>query len=130
MRFPHSLVLLKAGDYQRDGGGHVMTDDAGFPLELDATPTPFQGWLQPAPTPKRIRDVQTTASMAASESGEAFSSHLLFAPMGLRFDKSDRVRKDPPNGLWYEVAIDGQDAAGRGHHQEVDLIEYRLPGDM
>ena len=127
MNFPHSLVLLKAGDYQRDGSGHVVQDTIGWPEEQDETPlVAFKGWLQPSPTLKRVRNIASGEVLADDGSGMAWTSHLLYAPIGTPILKRDRIRKDPDDGLFYVVANDPEDAGGRGHHLEVDLVEYRL----
>ncbi|MFN2466138.1 MAG: hypothetical protein ABR598_07730 [Candidatus Dormibacteria bacterium] len=137
MRFPHQFELMPPGVYERDAAGKVVVDDAGWPIEADDVEGPYPGWIQPSPTPKRIKDVANPEIMANDESGEAFTSHLLFAPFHVRradgtlkplvIRKRARIRRVPHDGLEYVAASDAQDAGGRGHHQEVDLVEYRYP---
>lgn len=126
MKFPHRLILI-----QRVYQGTPAADDvaAGMLTENDPIETTFNGWLQPSAQARRVQETATMrdAALEADESGLAFASHLLFAPIGLLSvaHKNDLLRRDPDDGRRYQLIADPQDAAGRGHHVEVDLVEFR-----
>jgi len=102
----------------------VPTDAEGAPVETTPVSSPFNGWIQPSPVRRRVN---ANATQDVNDDGLAFASHILFAPIGLPARRRDRVRFEPDDGRVYEVAADPQDAAGRRHHLEVDLIEFRNP---
>ena len=121
--FPHSLVLIQRA-YGSSVNGQVPTDVEGEPVEASSVFTAFNGWIQPSPVRRRVN---SNFGQDASDDALTFASHVLFAPIGLPARRRDRVRFEPDDGRVYEVAADPQDAAGRRHHLEVDLVEYRAP---
>jgi len=112
MRFPHSLLLQK--NVQAVDGSQVpRVDEYNQPIEAAPSSIPFRGWLQPR-SAVEIRQ--------ANEAGVTIQTHILFAPAKLPVGSADRVMWDIPGDTrLYQVEAGSNDAAGVGHHLEINL---------
>jgi hypothetical protein len=125
VNFPHSLVRIRR-QYGVPVNGEVPVDDDGVPVPAGPDLKAFQGWLQPAPLQRRLRE---TGSNSFEDSGVSYSSADLFAPISMKGEllRDDLVRREPPDGHYWILPSDASDAAGMGHHLEALLSDYHYP---
>lgn len=106
----HSLQLL------RKTASTSTADRYGMPaISYVADSTAYQCRLQPVSG--RSGSVRRS-SVAEGDTAEVVSTHRLFCLTSVPVEARDRVAID---GITYEVLFAG-DAAGHGHHLEVDLV--------
>lgn len=107
-RFIHSLVIERP--FHLTTNGVEQLDDYGQPIREWRELESVKGLIQP----KGAREVALI-----SQAGIALSDHTVYLfPTDLT--NADRIRFDPDDGDRYEVT-GKRDAAGIGHHLEVDV---------
>ena len=85
---------------------------------VDDRNMPAQTWATLAEVPGLVQPKSAKELAQLSQGGPVSSDHTIFLmPTDLR--ESDRIRFDPDDGRRYEV-VGVRDAAGWGHHLEVD----------
>lgn len=102
-------------------------DEYGQPMEVATVLTPFRGLVQP-------KDVRETA--AISQAGVAIADHTVYArPLELiggdfiaHADPDDETAIDTTDPRRYEIT-GIRDAAGLGHHLEIDARLVIAEGD-
>jgi len=100
-RLLHSLVIERATE--------GAADEYNQPARTYEAFAEVRGLVQP----KTVREVALV-----SQAGAVVSTHTIYLrPTDLR--EADRIRFDPDDGRRYEV-VGVRDAAGLGHHFEVD----------
>ncbi len=105
MMLRHSLAILRSTVTDDP----LTNDENNQPTRVEALLATVRGLVQP----KSVREVAQL-----NQAGAVVSDHTIYLyPTDLR--EADRIRFDPDDGRRYEVR-GVRDAAGIGHHLEVD----------
>lgn len=107
-RLVHHLAIERVTDGTRD--------EYGVPDQTWALLTLVRGLIQP----------KTAVEVAQLTQGGAVASTDTIYLLPTDVTESDRIRFDPDDGRRYQV-VGVRDAAGLGHHLELDATLVKLP---
>lgn len=107
-RLIHSLLIHSTAPVL-DVDGNPVLDENGQP-----TTTPVETAAKGLIQPKDVRELA-----AISQAGAEVSTHTIYLPPSADVSHADAIGFDPDDGRRYQVT-GVRDAAGIGHHLEVD----------
>jgi len=113
----HTVTIERP--YSVPDGGEPALDEYGQPIHVPVELGSVMGLVQPRSALSR----STRELPSVSEAGTVISDHVVYLPIGTDIAESDRIVH---GGRTYEVQL-VRDAAGHGHHLEVDVRLVRSP---